>query len=86
MPPIIPQAKTGHCYVHLDTTRNVSLYWMVSMANQWEHISSGVESPLNHDRVLAIHANREPSWITHASTITTKTRKEKEFHKKSVQG
>jgi len=86
MPPTIPQAKTGHLYVHLDTSRNVFSYWMFSMANQWERVSSGVESPLNHDRVLAIRANGEPSWITRASTITTKTRKEKEVREKSVQG
>jgi hypothetical protein len=86
MPPTIPQAKTGYLYVHLDTTRNMSSYWMISMANQWERVSPGVESPLNHDRVLAIRANGEPSWITRASTITTKTRKEKEFRERSVQG
>ena len=86
IPPTIPQAKTGHLYVHLDTTSNVSSYWMLNIANQWERVSSGVESPLNHDRVLAIRANREPSWITRASTITIKTRKEKEFREKSVQG
>ncbi|KAH9066929.1 hypothetical protein EDB83DRAFT_2314921 [Lactarius deliciosus] len=79
MPPTIPQAKTGHLYVHLDTSRNVFLYWMLNIANQWERVSSGVESPLNHDRVLAIRANGEPSWITRASTVTTKTRKEKEI-------
>ena len=84
MPPTIPQAKTGHLYVHLDTSRNVFLYWILTMANQWEHVSSGVESPLNHDRVLAIRANGEPSWVTRASTITTKTRKEKEIREKSV--
>ena len=86
MPPTIPQAKTGHLYVHLDTSRNVFLYWMHSIANQWEHVTSGVESPLNHNRVLAIRANEEPSWITRASTVTTKTRKEKEIREKSVPG
>ncbi len=86
MLPTIPQAKTGHLYVHLDTSRNVFLYWMHSIANQWEHFTSGVESPLNHDWVLAICANGEPSWITHALTVTTKTRKEKEIREKSVPG
>ncbi|KAH9020348.1 hypothetical protein EDB85DRAFT_2153122 [Lactarius pseudohatsudake] len=79
MPPTIPQAKTGHLYVHLDTSRNVFLYWMLNIANQWERVSSGVESPLNRDRVLAIRVNGEPSWITRASTVTTKTRKEKDI-------
>ena len=86
MPPAIPQAKTGHLYVHLDTSKNVFLYWMLSIANQWEHVSAGVESPLNHDRILAIRVNGEPSWITRASTITTKTRKEREIREKSVPG
>ncbi|KAI9445658.1 hypothetical protein BJY52DRAFT_1194190 [Lactarius psammicola] len=86
MPPTIPQAKTGHLYVHLDTSRNVFLYWIHNIANQWERVTPGVESPLNHDRVLAIRANGEPSWITRASTITTKTRKEKEIREKSVPG
>jgi len=86
MPPTVPQAKTGHLYVHLDTSRNVFLYWMLSIVNQWERISSGVESSLNHDRILAIRANGEPSWITCASTVTTKTRKEKEIREKSVPG
>jgi hypothetical protein len=86
MPPTIPRAKTGHLYVHLDTTRNVSSYWIISMANQWERVSPGVESPLNHDWVLAIRANGEPSWLTCALTISTKTRKEKEFRERLVQG
>ncbi|KAI9449548.1 hypothetical protein BJY52DRAFT_1227705 [Lactarius psammicola] len=57
-----------------------------SRTNQWECVTPGVESPLNHDQVLAIHANGEPSWITRASTITTKTRKEKEIREKLVPG
>ncbi len=86
MPPTVPQAKTGHLYVQLDTSRNVFLYWMLSIVNQWECISSGVESPLNHDQILAICANGEPSWITRALTVTTKMRKEKEIREKSVPG
>ncbi|KAI9451872.1 hypothetical protein BJY52DRAFT_1226406 [Lactarius psammicola] len=79
MPPTVPQAKTGHLYVHRDTSRNAFLYWILTTANRWEHVSSGAEHPLNHDRVLAIRANGEPSWVTRASTVTTKTRKEKEI-------
>ncbi|KAH9001802.1 hypothetical protein EDB86DRAFT_3129628 [Lactarius hatsudake] len=86
MPPTVPQAKTGHLYVHRDTSRNTFLYWILTTANRWERVSSGAEHPLNHDRVLAIRANGEPSWVTRASTVTTKTRKEKEIREKSVQG
>ncbi|KAH9009585.1 hypothetical protein EDB85DRAFT_1902908 [Lactarius pseudohatsudake] len=61
------------------TTWDTFLYWILTTANHWERVSSGAEHPLNHDRVLAIQANGEPSWVTHASTVTTKTRKEKEI-------
>ena len=84
-PPSIPQAKTGHLYIHLDTTRDVSQYWMLGTGNQWQRVSPGAEYPLNHDRILAIRSNGEPSWITRASITTTKTRKEKEIRDKSVQ-
>ncbi|KAH8976395.1 hypothetical protein EDB92DRAFT_1824093 [Lactarius akahatsu] len=82
MPPTVPQAKTGHLYVHHDTSRDTFIYWILTTANHWERVSSGAEHPLNHDRVLAIRANGEPSWVTRASTVTTKTRKEKEIREK----
>jgi hypothetical protein len=84
LPPTVTQAKTGHLYVHLDTSRNVYQYWMLGTGNQWERVSKGVEYPLNHDRVLAIRSNGEPSWITRASTTTTQTRKEREVRERSV--
>ncbi|KAI9444326.1 hypothetical protein H4582DRAFT_2053994 [Lactarius indigo] len=84
MPPTVPQVKTGHLYVHLDASRDVFQYWIFT--NHWECVQSGVEYPLNHDQVLAIHANGEPSWVTRASTITTKMRKEKEIREQLVQG
>ncbi|KAH8996910.1 hypothetical protein EDB83DRAFT_2534345 [Lactarius deliciosus] len=74
-PPTVPQVKAGHLYVHLDASRDVFQYWIFT--NRWERVQSGAEYPLNHDQVLAIHANGEPSWVTHALTITTKMRKEK---------
>ncbi|KAI9446717.1 hypothetical protein H4582DRAFT_2052655 [Lactarius indigo] len=77
--PTIPQAKTGHLYIHFDMSRNVSQYWMLGIGSQWQCVSPGAEYPLNHDRVLGIHSNGEPSWITRASTATTKIRKEKEM-------
>ncbi|KAI9458440.1 hypothetical protein BJY52DRAFT_1223530 [Lactarius psammicola] len=83
-PPTVPQVKTGHLYVHLDVSRDVFQYWMFT--NRWERIQSGAEYPLNHDRIFAVRANGEPSWVTRASTVTTKTRKEKEIREQSVQG
>lgn len=83
-PPVIPQAKTGHLYVHLNTSTNVHQYWLFSINNQWESISKGAQYPLNHDRVLAIRCNGEPSWVTRATTSTTQTRKEKSQREKSL--
>ncbi|KAH9022223.1 hypothetical protein EDB85DRAFT_2187024 [Lactarius pseudohatsudake] len=48
MLPTVPQAKTGHLYVHRDTSRDAFLYWILTTANRWERVSSGAEHPLNH--------------------------------------
>ena len=85
-PPVVPQAKTGHLYVHLNSSTDTYQYWMLGISNQWESVSKGSEYPLNHDRVLSIRSNGEPSWITRASTTTTQSRKERETRKKSVHG
>ncbi|KAH9170970.1 hypothetical protein EDB89DRAFT_1907309 [Lactarius sanguifluus] len=82
---ISPQAKQGIIPTLLGIAKLVKVQ-SLGIANQWEHVSSGVESPLNHDWVLAICANGEPSWITCALTVTTKMRKEKDIQEKSVPG
>jgi hypothetical protein len=83
-PPVVPQAVTGHLYVHHNSSTNTYQYWMLGGNNQWESVSKGSEYPLNHDRVLSIRGNGEPSWVTRASTITTQSRKERETREKSV--
>ena len=83
-PPIVPQAMTGHLYVHLNSSANTYQYWMLGGNNQWESISKGSEYPLNHDRILSIRSNGEPSWVTRASTITTQSRREREIRERSV--
>jgi len=84
LPPMIPQAMTGHLYIHLDSSTNVYQYWMLGANNHWESVSKGVQNPLNHDRVLAIRSNGEPSWVTRATTNTTQSRKERDLREKSV--
>ncbi|KAI9508743.1 hypothetical protein F5148DRAFT_1283680 [Russula earlei] len=84
LPPTVPQAKTGHLYVHLNTSTNSHQYWMVGINNQWDIVLKGSEYPLNHDRVLSIHSNGNPSWITRASTTTMQSRKEREMREKLV--
>ncbi|KAI9453516.1 hypothetical protein F5148DRAFT_1151945 [Russula earlei] len=83
-PPMVPQAKTGHLYVHLNTSTNSHPYWMVGINNQWDIVLRGSEYPLNHDQALSICSNGNPSWITRASTTTTQSRKEREMQEKSV--
>ena len=83
-PPVVPQAVTGHLYVHLNSSTETYQYWMLGGNNQWESVSKGSEYPLNHDRVLSIRSNGEPSWVTRASTTTTQSRKERESRERSV--
>ena len=83
-PPIVSQAVTGHLYVHLNSSANTYQYWMLGGNNQWESVSKGSEYPLNHDRILSIRSNGEPSWVTRALTITTQSRREREIRERSV--
>jgi hypothetical protein len=83
-PPVVPQAVTGHLYVHLNTSTDMYQYWMLGGNNLWEGVSKGSEYPLNHDRILSIRSNGEPSWVTRASTTTTQSRKERDIREKSV--
>ena len=77
-PPAVPHAETGHLYVHLDCSTHTHQYWMFGANNEWQRVSKGSEYPLNHDRVLSIRGNGEPSWVTRASISTTQGRKERE--------
>jgi hypothetical protein len=74
---MVPQCEPGHLYVHFDTTANTNQYWMLSGSGQWETVAKGAEYPHNHDRVLSIRGNGEPSWVLRATIGTTETRKER---------
>ncbi|KAH9019780.1 hypothetical protein EDB85DRAFT_1896502 [Lactarius pseudohatsudake] len=63
-PPMVPQSKTGHLYVHFDASTKTHQYWMLGVGGQWEVVSRNSEYPLNHVRVLSICSNGEPSWVT----------------------
>ena len=69
--PAVPQAETGHLYVHLDSSTCIHQYWMFGASNEWQSVSEGSEYPLNHDRVLSIRTNGEPSWVARESVNTT---------------
>ena len=77
LPPVVSQAKTGHLYVHLDTSTRTYQYWMLGVGGQWESVSKNTQYPLNSDRVLSFRTNGEPSWVTRATTNTTEMRRDK---------
>ncbi len=83
-PPVVPQAETGHLYVHHNWSTSTYRYWIIGTDNQWQSVSKGSEYPLNHDRVLSIRSNGEPSWVTRASIATTQGRKERTVRERSV--
>jgi hypothetical protein len=83
-PPAVPHAETGHLYVHLDCSTCTHQYWMFGANSEWQSVSKGSEYPLNHDRVLSIRGNGEPSWVTRASISTTQGRKERDIRGMSV--
>ncbi|KAN0128073.1 hypothetical protein V8E53_014110, partial [Lactarius tabidus] len=56
-PPVVPQSKTGHLYVHFDASTQTHQYWLLEVGGKWESVSKNAEYPLNHDRVLSIHGN-----------------------------
>jgi hypothetical protein len=76
-PPVVPQSKTGHLYVHLNNIHKTYQYWILNVGGQWETVAKNAENPLNHDRVLSIRSNGEPSWVTRATTGTVESRRVK---------
>ncbi|KAH9024997.1 hypothetical protein EDB83DRAFT_2320028 [Lactarius deliciosus] len=76
-PPMVSQSKTGHLYVHFDTLNKTYQYWILGVSGQWESIAKNVKNPLNHDQVLSIRSNGEPSWVMQATINTSEIRREK---------
>lgn len=76
-PPVISQSEPGHLYVNFVTVAKAYQYWMLSGSGQWESVAKGAEYPHNHDRVLSIRSNGEPSWVLRATIGTTETRRER---------
>ena len=76
-PPVISQSEPGHLYVHFDIVTKTYQYWMLAGSGQWESVAKGAEYPHNHDRVLSIRGNGEPSWVLRVTIGTTETRRER---------
>ncbi|KAF8488716.1 hypothetical protein F5888DRAFT_1809475 [Russula emetica] len=57
--------------LHQEKSTKTHQYWMLAGSGQWDSVAEGAEYPHNHNRVLSIRSNGEPSWVLQASIITS---------------
>jgi len=57
---------------------------MLSIGGQWGSIAQNAEHPLNHDQVLSVRSNGEPSWVMQATISMMEIRRDKQA--KSIAG
>ena len=71
--------NVGDLYVHTNRSSDSYQIWLFDTSRNWKHLTNTtkVYHPTIADRVLSIRANGSPSWITAASYMTIKGRKEK---------
>ena len=69
----------GELYVHTNRATDYHEVWLFDMSRSWKRVTEVVKvyHPVIADRVLSIRANGTPSWITAASYMTIRGRKEK---------
>lgn len=90
-PPPQIAANPGDIYIHTDTTKGRQM-WISPSAGSWKAIPTEYDQtylpdrvvttarhPFFNDRVLKIRANGEPSWVTHQTCVTLKSRKKVAF-------
>ena len=65
--------------MHTNRTTDCHDIWLFDMSKGWKCVTdvAKVYHPVIADRVLSIRANGTPSWITAASYMTIRGRKEK---------
>ncbi|KAF9790776.1 hypothetical protein BJ322DRAFT_1104424 [Thelephora terrestris] len=71
--------KVGDLYVHTNRAADRHEIWLFDMSRSWKRVTdvAKVYHPVIADRVLSIRVNGTPSWITAASYMTIRGRKEK---------
>jgi hypothetical protein len=71
--------KVGDLYVHTNRATDRYDVWLFDLSRSWKSVTNVVKvyHPVIADRVLSIRANGTPSWITAASYMTIRGRKEK---------
>ncbi|KAA1479834.1 hypothetical protein DENSPDRAFT_855572 [Dentipellis sp. KUC8613] len=79
-PPKI-DCKTADLYVHHNVAQDSYQIWMFSTVGQWEKAEHGDPHPFVKDRVLNLSDPDKPSWITHATALTNKSRKKRKVAK-----
>jgi hypothetical protein len=71
--------KVGELYVHTNRTTDHHEVWLFDLSRSWKCVTDVVKvyHPVIADRVLSIRVNGTPSWITAASYMTIRGRKER---------
>ena len=71
--------KVGNLYVHTNRATDRHEVWLFDTSKNWKCVTNvaKVYHPVIADRVLSIRVNGTPSWITAASYMTIRGRKEK---------
>ena len=71
--------KVGELYVHTNRTTDHHEVWLFDLSRNWKCVTdvAKVYHPVIADRVLSIRVNGTPSWITAASYMTIRGRKER---------
>lgn len=69
----------GDLYVHTNTETQTRHIWLYQNCKEWQRIDiqRKTHHPSLQDRVLKMRRDGTPSWITGASYVTMKGRKEK---------
>jgi hypothetical protein len=71
--------KVGDLYVHTNRATDHHEVWLFDLTRNWKRVTNvtKVYHPVIADRVLSIRVNGTPSWITAASYMTIRGRKER---------
>jgi len=78
-PPTVHEPTVGDLYVHTNFDTDTRQIWLYQYGGAWQHVDIRGKTyhPTVHCRVLSMRLDGTPSWITGASYVTMKGRKEK---------